>query len=407
MAMVERQAFLMLYRVRHAHFRRQSLALYRRYGHALMIFLALFGMAVAERPALLAEPLLHFWRAPQPWPANLAHVAAWLALVTVWAGIHRAFIRGGALAAYSRSLPLGDRAAPLVDLAILYASLAIFLVPFAVALWTVLRAGDPGGADGRFPLYLAVFAGLTLAVARSAVFGPARCSRAVQGGTIAALVFAHLLPAGWPATVLLAAALPCCLADAITAPAHQAGPARGAGGTAPGRGHPILQLARIQASLLVHRHGQAALARLLLAAAPQAACWWLVVPLAKHAESAIFVHLACALTAALTSGFFHTFHVARQPLVPYLRSMAFAAWRLTLAEHLLVLGATATLYGIALACLAAGLGSAAAGAVMLGPALYWLAWLPLLGLPLIQRHKDGILVKFGLLILALVFALTL
>ncbi len=405
--MVERQAFLALYRVRQAHFRQQSLALYRRYGHALMLFLALFGMAVAERPALLAEPLLHFWRTPQPWPSNMAHVSAWLALVTVWAGVHRAVIRGGALAAYSRSLPLGDRAAPLVDLAILYASLAIFLVPFAVALWTVIRAGDPGGAGGRFPLYLAVFAGLTLAVARSAVFGPARYSRAMQGGAVGALVFAHLLPAGWPATVLLAAALPCCLADAIVGPARQARATRGTGAPIAGRGHPILQLARIQGGLLVHRHRQASLARLLLAAAPQAACWWLIVPLGKHAESAIFVHLACALTAALTSGFFHAFHVARQPLMPYLRSIPFAAWRLSLAEHLLVLGATAILYGIALACLAAGLGVAAASATMLGPALYWLAWLPLLGLPMIQRHKDGILVKFALLIAALILALTL
>lgn len=398
------QAFVALYRVRQAYFRQQSLALYRRYGHALMLFLGLAGMLVAERPALLAEPLLHFWRAPQAWHANLGWTAGWIALVTAWASIHRPFVRGGALAAWSRSLPLGQRAAPWVDLAVLHASLAVFLVPFTVALWTAVRAGSAGGADGRFPLYLALFAGLTLAVARSVVFGPARGSRGLQALAVTALVLAHRLPAGWMAGPLLALAALGCLADAVTPPTLQAGAAHSMRGRV-ARGHPILQLARIQAGLVVHRYRYAALARLLLAALPLAACWWLVVAVGKHEERPIFVHLACALTTGLMAGFFHTFHGARQALDAFLRSMPFAAARLALAEHLLVLAVTATLFGVAAACFAASLDPAAACDALLLPALYWLAWLPVLGLPLIQRHRDGILVKFALVIVALVAAL--
>jgi hypothetical protein len=113
--------------------------LYRRYAQVIMVFLLLFGILLKERPSLLAEPLLHFWRAPGQLLPDLAFGLAWTALVTAWTSIHGPFIRGGALARYSRSLPLPRPALKLVDLSVLGLSMPVFLLPLLVALWIAGR----------------------------------------------------------------------------------------------------------------------------------------------------------------------------------------------------------------------------------------------------------------------------
>lgn len=402
--MRERQAFLMLYRVRHANFRYQCAALYRRYAHAIVIFLALFGMLLTERPSLLAEPLLHFWRAPGQWQDSLLHVGGWLIMVTIWASIHRELIRGGALATYSRSLPLTERTSALVDMSMLYVSLQIFLLPYAVALWIATRCGNLRGADGRFCLYLALLAALTVLVARSTVFGPTLRTRCVQAGGVASLVFSQQLPGGMLSLAPLWAALLVCSADAATPPRRRTSSGNGSasGAASLRQPRPALPLLRLACALLFHRHRHAAAMRLLLATLPQLACWWLIIRAGKTADAQVFIQLACAMTTCLTAGFFYTFAIARQTLQPYLRSIAFGAMRMTVAEHLLVVAATGALFGVFLLVLAVALGTQATATVaLLRASLYWLAWLPLLGVPLIQRHKDGTLIKFALVIVAL------
>jgi len=397
-------AFLTLYRIRRSAFRRQSMALYRRYGQAIMLFLALFGILLRERPDLLAAPLLHFWRAPGELLAGLAWGAVWMALVATWTGIHAPFIRGGALARYSRSLPLPRHTLRLVDLAVLGLALPVLALPFAVALWTAWHSAQPFGADGRFPLYLLLFAALTLTTALAVAFGAAPRARRLAGASLTLLAAAPWLPPLLLAPAALAALA--AIGFACCAEGHAS-----THGTAPAFGRllrrvPVPILLRAQAGLLFHHHRHDSSVRLLLAGLPLLAAWWMIVYAGKVEEACGFLHVACALSVCIGSGYFYTLHVGGQGLTAWLRSMPFGGLRLALASQLLVLGAMAVLFGGAYAALALAFGlDHAVARAMAWAAAWWLPWLALLGLPTLQRHKDGNLFKYALVAAALTIVL--
>lgn len=394
-------AFLTLYRIRRAAFHQQTMALYRRYGQAIMPFLALFGVLIIERPGLLAEPLLHFWRAPGVILFDLGWALAWMALVGAWTSVHRAFIRGGALARYSRSLPLPPRTLQLVDLAMLGLSLPVFLVPFGAALWVAGRSQGALGVDGRFPLYLLLYAALTIATALAVAFGLRPRARLLAGGLPALLVAAPWLPSLLlvpVAVAALAATVYACMED---------GPAPAQGAARTGKGRPVRLpiLLRVQAALLFHRHRYDAGMRLLLSALPLLAAWWMIVYAGKVEEARAFLHVGCALTVASTAGYFYTLHLGGQSLAPWLRSMPYGRLRMALAAQGLVLGATAALFAATYGALAWTFGARHAVALdMARAAAWWLAWLVPLGLPLLQRNRNGSLFKFALVVAALILA---
>lgn len=391
--------FLTLYRWRMAHFVRQSAALYRRCGHAVLVALALGGLLFVERPELLAGPLPHFRTAPADWPVSLAAACGWLAVAMAWSSIHRDAVRGGGLADYAASLPLPPWTTGLVDLALLAAALQVFLLPLGAAAFLAARAGDLGGADGRFPCYLALLAILTVVAARATVFGWTAAARICLPAGIAVLAGAPLLPR-WTACGMVAAAVLASVGVLAQAPGA---PVLRDGGSGAGTG--LWLLLRLQGTLLL-RHGHATGLRLAAAALPLGGALWLVVIVGNHADARVLLHLACALATGLMAGFFTAFVTGRAPLHAYLRALPFALARLALAEHLLILAGTGLLFGAAWAVLAAASGPGTALAdTMLRAGLYWLAWLPLFGLPVIVRHRDGVLFKIALAVPALVIAL--
>lgn len=382
---------LVLYRWRMAYFARQSAALYRRCGHAATVALALVGVLFVERPELLAGPLPHFRVAPTDCMAGAAATVGWLGIAMAWASLHREAVRGGALAVFSASLPLTPRSRRLLDLALLGTALQVFLLPFGAAVLFASRAGDLGGVDGRFPLYLSLLGLLTAVAARATVFGWATSSAAALAGGSAVLVGAPWLPT-LPATMLVGAAVLAGCADLVrprpAAPVQQTGTSGASG---------LALLLRLQARLLWQRQAHAVGLRLMAAGLPLAAALWLVVIVGNHADAVVLLHLACALGAGLMSGFFTAFVAGRATLDNYLRAFPAALPRLVLAEHLLVLAATALLFGAAWTVLAASFGPASAlPGAMLRAGLYWLAWLPLFGLRVVVRHRDGVLFKIAL-----------
>ena len=394
-------AFLTLYRIRRAAFRQQSMALYHRYGQAIMPFLALFGILIIERPSLLADPLLHFWRAPGVILFDLGWALGWMALVGAWTSVHRAFIRGGALARYSRSLPLPRRTLQLVDLAMLGLSMPVLLVPFGVALWVAGRSEAALGIDGRFPLYLLLFGALTIATALLVAFGMRPRARLCAGALLATLVGAPWLPSLLlvPAAIAaIAATVYACMEDAP--PPLQGAALAGEGKRRPMR---LLILLRVQAALLFHRHRYDAGMRLLLSGLPLLAAWWMIVYAGKVDEARAFLHVGCALTVSSTAGYFYTLHVGGQSLAPWLRSIPFGRLRMALAAQLLVSAVTAALFAATFGALAWTFGARHAVALdMAGAAAWWLAWLVPLGLPLLQRNANGSLFKFALVVAALI-----
>ena len=347
--MAPEHPFFLLLRSRRAWYRRQSFALYLRYGHVLAVLLALTGPALIERPEVLAEPILHAWRHPGDLLANAGWAGVWLGCVFVWVRVHRPFIEGGALATYVRSLPETVRAAPLVDAAMLLVSLQIFLVPIGLAAWTIARGGGAGPAFAAHALVLAV---LTFIVAR--------------------------LAAGW--------------AGRPSATRAVAGKPGGAG---------FLFLLRLQYIVLMRRHPHATLPRCALAIAIMAACLWLVFGAGKLAESSAFVKVGCWLTIAVMSGFHYLFWTTRQSLHPFLSSLPRGLVRMALSEQVLVLGASSLLFaGAWAACLLQGASGAPVAAQVLRHGAAALLVLPLLGLPLIQRHQDGMLLKVPILVVS-------
>ncbi|WUR12199.1 hypothetical protein E7V67_021220 [[Empedobacter] haloabium] len=392
---------LTLYRWRMAYFVRASATLYRRWSHVLAVALALGGLALLERPELLAGPLPHFRVAPADWALGAAAAVGWLGVVLAWASMHRDAVRGGLLAQYAASLPVAARSRLLVDLALLAAALAVFAVPFGAALLFAARAHDLGGTDGRFPVYLTVLAVLTVLAARAAVFGWTNGARILLTAGIAVLAGAPLLASPWIANALLAgSATGACILLARPLPAMPL-----CDGDDQGRATGWLLLLRLQGQLL-GQHAHAVLVRLAAAAVPLCGALWLIVDVGNVADAPVLLHIAAALGAGIMSGFFNQFVTGRAPLAAWLRALPWALPRLVLAEHLLVWAGTALLFGAAWAVLAAAFGAATAvPTTMLHAGAYWLAWLPLFGLPVIVRHRDGILFKIALAVAALTVAL--
>lgn len=389
--------FFVLLRSRRAWYRRQSFALYLRYAHVLAVLLALAGPALAERPEVLAAPILHFWRAPGGFLVNAGWAGLWLACVVVWVRVHRGFIAGGALAVYARSLPGAVRAGPWVDAAMLLAGLQVFLLPVGLAVWTVARGG---GAGWTFATHAALLAVLTLGAARLAMGGAGRRAWLLLLAGFAVLCGAGLLGSlegvfASSAALALIAGLP----RSVTA-THAVARPRRAGPAAPGphRAGPLFLL-RLQWIVLARRHLHATLPRLALAAAILAASLWMIFGVGKFAESAAFVKVGCWLAIAVMSGFYYLFWTTRQPLQPFLSSLPHGALRMALSEQLLVLGATSLLFAAAwTACLLQGAHGGVVAAQLLRHGAGALAVLPLLGLPLLQRHQDGILIKVAILV---------
>lgn len=351
------EPFGILFLLRRRYFAAQSRALYARYAHALVICLALFGLALVERPTLLAAPILHFWRDPADWRTSLMYVAGWLAAVALWARVHRPFVRGAALAGFARASLHGGRVAPALDLALLLVALQWWALPFAVAFWTVATSpASPPGADGFFPLYVLGLIVLTLAVAHAVVFSAGRARGARRTGAggvlrVPALVFLMLLQMRslW-------------------------------------RGHLHVALPRIGAALLVH-----------------AASWWMICQVGKRQDAAGFIALACSVSAYALAGLYYAFWRARQPLEPYLRSMPFSVVKVLAAEHLVVLGLGG---GISM-LVWLGYRAAPASSPDLLPILACslglsLLLLALLGAPVLQRHRYGTAFKAALTFAALI-----
>lgn len=394
--MAPEHPFFLLLRSRRAWYRRQSFALYLRYAHVLAVLLALTGPALAERPEVLAAPILHFWRAPGDPVANAGWAFAWLACVYVWVRVHRPFVAGGALAGFARSLPGAVRAGPLVDAAMLLVSLQVFLVPVGLAAWTVARGGAAGEPFAARALLLAV---LTLGAARLAMGGAYRFALLLFAG-IALLSGAGTLGSLEPAAMLAAAlAVAAGLARLLASGSARLRPRRVPRAASSLRGHGWFFLLRLQWSVLLRRHPHALIPRIALAAAVLAASVWMIFGVGKLAESSAFVKVGCWLTIAVMSGFYYLFWTTRQPLEPFLRSLPHGLRRMVLSEQLLVLGATCLLFALACAaCLLQPEHGARVAGQMLRHGAAGLLVLPLLGLPLIQRHQDGMLIKIAVLV---------
>jgi hypothetical protein len=351
------EPFGALFLLRRRYFAAQSRALYACYAHALVICLALFGLALVERPTLLAAPILHFWRDPADWRTGLMYVAGWLAAVALWARVHRPFVRGAALAGFARASLHGGRVAPALDLALLLVALQWWALPFAIAFWTVATSpASPLGADGFFPLYVLGLVVLTLAVAHAVVFGAGRARgarRTDAGGVlrVPALVFLTLLQVRslW-------------------------------------RGHLHVALPRIGAALLVH-----------------AASWWMICQVGKRQDAAGFIAVACAVSTYALAGLYYAFWCARQPLEPYLRSMPFGVAKVLAAEHLVVLGLGGGIgmlvWLVYRATPASSPNLLSMLACCLGLSLLLLA---LLGAPVLQRHRYGAAFRAALTFAALI-----
>lgn len=390
--MAPEHPFFLLLRSRRAWYRRQSFALYLRYAHVLAVLLALSGPALAERPELLAAPILHFWRAPGDPVSNAGWAFAWLACVFVWVRVHRPFVAGGALAGFVRSLPGAVRAGPFVDAAMLLVSLEVFLVPVGLAAWTVARGG---GGDALFAAQALLLAVLTLGVARLAMGGAGRLAWVLHAAS-----FAALCGGSGPVSMSIAAVVTGAAVTRMLASAHtvlRAGRVQ-ATGRSP-NGASALFLLRLQCIVLARRHLHATLPRLALAVGIMAASLWMVFGVGKLAESSAFVKVGCWLAIAVMSGFYYLFWTTRQPLQPFLTSLPRGAMRMALSEHLLVLGASGLLFGGAwAACLMQPAHGDLVAAQLLRHGAAALAVLPLLGLPLIQRHQDGMLIKVAVLV---------
>ena len=382
------QPFPALFALRRRYLRQESQALYQRYGHALGIFGAFFALALVERPSLLAAPILQFWRDPLAWRDNLVYLVGWLTVVGLWARVHRSFVRGAGFAVFARSASHGHYLAPRLDMALLLVALQWFIVPFAIAAGVVLAAG--AGTVLFWGAFLVILL-LTIAAARAVVFGAGRASR-LRLLAVPALLAAAPLADGWPLVACLA-----LLARELARPAPaRASTRRDDGASGRLRGPGPWFLFQLHGRALWRSHLHVALPRIGAALFLHALCWAMVHLFGKEQDAAGFVTLACCASAYLLAGLYYAFWQARQPLQPFLRSLPFGTAKTMVAEHLVVLGAGAAVFGLAWLAHAQVAGSLDVATVLLRRAGWSLMLLALLGAPILQRHQYGVAMKVAL-----------
>lgn len=389
--------FLQLFRLRHRYFSTRARALYERYAQALGIVLALFGLVLVERPTLLAAPLLHFARAPSGWQSNAAVACAYCLVVALWARVHRDFVRGAALAGFVRISVHGRRLAPMLDMALVLASLAPFAIPFGIAAWQFFSSDLANWAA------LILLALMTVALARGVCFGIGRASLLRQVAALIVLVFAGaagpvpgaLAQLGAAALLVLDLILPVAAPRAGCHAAHACGLLRG----------PAWRfLLVLQWQALQRRHLHVAFPRIGAALLLHAAALTMIVVVGKHDDASGFLTVAGCLSAYALSGLYYAFWSARQPLQPYLRSLPRGDARIVLAEHLLTFGIGVIVFA-AIALGARLLLADAPGLPALAAriAAQSLLLLPALGLPILQRHRHGTPYKVALSVAAILF----
>lgn len=384
--------FFALFALRRRYLREQSLLLYKRYGHALGILGAFFGLVLVEKPSMLAAPILQFWRDPLDWRANLSYIVGWLVVVGLWARVHRGFVRGAGFAVFARTASHGHRLAPLLDMALLLVALQWCVIPFAIAAWVVAGSGTIQFWACLFSILL-----LTVGAARAVVFGAGRASCVRLAAALALLVVAPRA-GGWPLVVCAA-----LLVFDLTRPsrgrvAHRRTGA--ASGSLRGPGLWFLFLLHCQSLWRAHLH--VALPRICFALFAHALGWCLIFRFGKTGDAAGFIKLACCASAYVLAGLYYAFWQVRQPVQPFLRSMPYGVARTLAAEHMVVLGVGALVTG--LAWLAYALAPAASPELTMwllrcgGLSLVLLA---LLGAPTLQRHQCGVVMKVALTVAAL------
>jgi len=389
--------FFQLFRLRHRYFSSRSRALYERYAQALGIMLALFGLVLLERPTLLAAPFLHFAGLWPGWQSNAAVACAYLLVVALWARVHRDFVRGAALAGFVRISVHGRRMAPVLDMALVLASLAPFAIPFGIAAWQLATGERPGWSA------LILLALMTVALARGVCFGMGRASLLRQAAAFIVLVFAGAIApvAGAVAQLGAAALLVLDLLLPVAAPAAGRHAAHASGLL---RGPPWRFLLVLQWQALLRRHLHVVLPRIGGALLLHAAALTMIVVVGKHEGAAGFLTVAGCVSAYALSGLYYAFWSARQPLQPYLRSLPRGEAKVLVAEHLLTLGIGVIVFGaIALGArqLLADLPALTASASHI--AAQSLLLLPLLGAPILQRHRHGTPYKVALTVAAILF----
>jgi len=385
--------FLQLFRLRHRYFSTRSRALYERYAQALGVVLAMFGLVLVGRPTLLAAPLLHFAGPASGWQSNAVVACAYLLVVALWARVHRDFVRGAAHTGFVRISLHGRRLAPMLDMALLLASLAPFAIPFGIAAWQLGELADWAA--------LILLALMTVALARGVCFGIGRASLLRQAMALIVLVFAGAAGprAGAVAQLGAAALLMLDLMLPVAAPAAGRHAANASGVL---RGPGWLFLLTLQWQALLRRHLHVVLPRIGVALALHAAALYMISVLGKRDEAAGFLAVAGCVSAYAMSGLYYAFWSARQPLQSYLASLPRGETKVLVAEHLLALGIGVIVFG-AVALGARPLLADAPALVALATriAAQSLLLLPLLGLPILQRHRHGTPCKVALTVAAI------
>jgi hypothetical protein len=402
--------FLALFALRRRYLRAQSQALYKRYGQALGIALAFFGLVLVERPTLLAAPILHFWGDPGNWQAGLAYLGGWLFVVGLWARVHRGFVRGGAFADFARTSSQGQRVGSALDLALVLVALQWCAIPFAIAAWTVATDAAPGGAPGvapgiaagRFWACFLVLLLLTVASARAVVFGAGRMRCLRLGGAFALLLCAGLPASGVTGVLLALGAAALLLVDLARPSSARAAHRHDSGATGVLRGPGMFFLLQLQWRALRRAHLHVAAPRIGLALLLHAACWWMIYSVGKHHDAAAFIKLACCLSAYALAGLYYAFWETRQAIAPFLRSLPFGTAKAVLAENLVVLGVAAAVFALAwLGYRYAVVDGPDMQAWLLRCAGLSMLLLALLGAPILQRHPHGVAFKVALCVAAL------
>lgn len=395
--------FAIIYRIRRRYLYLLTIDLYRRYAHAAMLFIALFGLMLRDRPDIITWPILHFSLHPANVKTTVGALLTWHILVWCWTLSHRPGIRGGSFPIYSRSLPISRHLQLHVNLAILTTSLLVFWAIMLFAALQTIASPHPAGIDGRFWFYFAVLGLSTLHSARIAVDGGSRRSWAAL---ILALSSLAAIPAtagsafGAAALTGICALLTKQLMTPATACASKSSQPKPVARTM--RRFPYLMLLKIQISILA-QSWHVLLARIGLVVAVQCAACLLIGLPDKAGDRHVFLQLACAATIGIMAGLYFTLRSARSRLEPWLGTIASGRSRWHCAEHLIVVGAATSL--LAVATLYLTLTSTLAFSQLACVCLYYLLWLPLLGLDRITRHHHAVIIKAAMLVAALIIGL--
>ena len=392
---------MQFFRFRLRFFRVQTVDLYRRYNAIALFSLLLFGQIVIENPTLIAQPILVFSDHPRDFYKTFFPILIWFIFVIIWAQTHKEYIRGGSLTSFMKSLAIPAWSLRMIDFFTLLYGFLLFVIPFGMSIFVLIRSDTPFGSDGYFWFYFIIILSLTISIGKASVYGGNYHSYILHCISLIILFFAPVVHNEFFKIILLILPpLPLFLdifTNSFIAESHIKNQGFGAPDFSK---NPNFLLLEINYNRFLRIYWKDIIPRIMWAVLPLSFAWWLIHDVGNSRDAKLFLHLSIGIFIGIYSGSFRVLLDGRSKLTTYAKSTSHGVLIFSILDKVSVisLGGFILFSFLIFSYKTIDLFQFK---FILSVFFYYIVLLGLLGISWLQLHKRVVEIKFAVCVLAL------